>query len=79
MKPAIVLSLGLLVGGCWDARRNNGKVHSVKCYSHGTEIYEGLTRGEVSAHSTFIEFHDIDTGRTVAVIGDCVVIELGGQ
>lgn len=68
--------------GCTDAERSKlysfGNSHSVKCYSGGVVIYDGIASGKVLSeeNSDGYYFKDEKSGRLMEVSGNCVITRL---
>lgn len=67
------------VSGCTDAERAKfgsfGSEHSVKCFSGGVVIYQGVASGKVLSeeNSDGYYFTDKATGKLMEVSGNCVI------
>lgn len=68
--------------GCTDAERAKfgsfGNSHSVRCFSGGQLIYDGIASGKVLSEeaSDGYYFNDQKTGLLMEVSGDCVITRL---
>lgn len=77
-----VFILSLSGWACTDAERAKygsiGSKHSVKCYSGGQLIYEGVSSGKVLSEdgSDGYYFFDKANGKLTEVSGDCKIVRL---
>ncbi len=75
--PLILVSF--IAFSCTDAQRSKigslGDGASVKCYSGGVVIYDGVSTGKVQseAQSDGYYFRDANTGISMEVSGNCVI------
>lgn len=75
----ILLIVSVLLFGCTDTQIASidayGKQGSIKCYSGGKLIYEGVATGRIQTvhQSDGWEFKDSKSGKFLRVTGDCVI------